>query len=1568
MSETRIWSYLNERYSTTVRLLAWLLIVVLAAEGLRGVTAEPAAAAQPAAPAAPSSPRCPADRPDPVSAMVAARLCGGRVGVRSETAESVLVFADAAGTFTREQQAGPVRVRRGENWVPVDTGLSRAADGSLVPAAVPVGLRLSGGGTAPLVTLDDGGRRLTVGSPVGRLPRPTIDGDTAVYPAVLPGVDLRVTVDATGFSEVLVVRDRAAAAHPALRTLRFRTTTKGLVLRAGRGGASEAADVRQPRPVAVAVDARHRAVFASAAPRMWDATATPDATLPPRRGAVRAMRAELRGADLVVTPDLGRMLADPATRFPVHIDPGYTSTRHSWSVVDSATPNTAAYNTAQDLEIGSADSGATRRRSFVNMGLDGLGGQQVVAATWNLRETWSGSCDPRPFEVYRTNWMTSSWNWAFQDDPSNVVWTNTYGGFTPLVATVSAAMGHSSACPGGPVPVDVTRAVQFAVGQNWTSVSFGIRTPAAYENDLTYHKKFDNNPTLTVTYGALPTVSAPSTVPTTACLTGTSRPAIASLTPTLRTTVSGTGGAPVRAQFAWQKTDGTAAGEVTTEPGPSGSVLAAAVPPGRLAEGTAYAWRARGVSDVGTGPWGQWCEFTADGGAPGVPFVSSPQYPADDQWRGGVGQPGLFTFTPAASTADLAAFVYSLDTDTTSTTLAATGAVTVSVTPAQEGTRTLTVRAKDQAGNLSAPHTYRFNVGRAGLVEPQPGAVAVKRMRIAVTGQPGYTRATFQYRRGPGAPEADIPLVNLRTATDGPVTAPRVPLASLGGHAVWNARDTLGAVGGVVEVRARMYTDSGNTYDTVWVRTTVDPNGDGAADTDIGTGSVNLLTGDHTVTETDTDDAGLTVTRTASSREPRDGWLPQGERLTANQRQVGTDLAGFGAHHTTIARSTVRGHDSTESIMLTPAASSSDPAAKQGNTYVDVGGDTGALRLGMQAGKSYRITGWIFVPAATGLSPPGSDGQRWGLRLVPWVRTPAGGHQAVPSAPAAYTDGWQELSVDVTVPADATEAFVRLYHGFAPGSGKQVFFDDLSLTEIVAPFGPQWRGGTADGESAVDWTTLSFPERNLAKVTMLDGSWTTFSKHADGTFTPAPGEEGLTLARITDDAYRLTETDGTVAEFTRQGDVLAVSATWTADAASTSRTGYAVGNGRALIKRVSNPAAAGVGDCAAATPAVGCDVIEYDYATATTATATTPGDVVDRVRAVKLWNFDGAAMVATEVARYRYDPQGRLRETWDPRVSPALKTGYEYDADGRLTGLTPPGLQPYRFDHGAATGDPNPGRLLRMRRPALVPGTRDQVDGETTTSVVYDVPLTRAAGGPHDMDHASVARWAQTELPTDATAVFGTQDAPGSGPDGYRYATVHYLNASGRQTNEATPGGHIDTTEHDRFGNVVRSLESTNRMVALGDLAGAGELNLPADTGERARLLSTITRYSPDGVDEVERLGPVTVMALAEELRDPGGARPTLPAGTQVVARAHTVHTYDEGKPDGATYHLLTTSRQGAQITPGRPDADVTVDRTGYDGERVEPRAGSCARRRRTWTTPTGSRSPRTPPTTTRGG
>jgi hypothetical protein len=63
-----------------------------------------------------------------------------------------------------------------------------------------------------------------------RISQSSCFGDTATYRDVLPGVDLEVTAsDQGGLKEVLVIRNAAAAADPALRRLRLAIATRGLI-------------------------------------------------------------------------------------------------------------------------------------------------------------------------------------------------------------------------------------------------------------------------------------------------------------------------------------------------------------------------------------------------------------------------------------------------------------------------------------------------------------------------------------------------------------------------------------------------------------------------------------------------------------------------------------------------------------------------------------------------------------------------------------------------------------------------------------------------------------------------------------------------------------------------------------------------------------------------------------------------------------------------------------------------------------------------------------------------------------------------------------------------------------------------------------------------------------------------------------------------------------------------------------------------------------------------------------------------------------------------------------------
>lgn len=1061
-----------------------------------------------------------------------------------------------------------------------------------------------------------------------------------------------------------------------------------------------------------------------------------------------------------------------------------------------------------------------------------------------------------------------------------------------------------------------------------------------------------------VNYNSAPTVGTRSTSPTSSCVTGAGRPWLNSLTPQLRATISDPEGSTVKAEFEWYSLGGTRIGGVTTGTAASATTLSTTVPSGTLTDGGGLKWRVRASDAAIWSPWSGFCEFSVDTTKPGAPLVVSTDYPNDTTWHGAFNQPGQFTFTPAASNGaggsnDLASFVYQMDNQSTPTTTTTTGSLTVSINPAEDGARTLTVQAKDTAGNLSDPITYVFHVGRAGLSMPAQGATVVRRMKLAIEGDASYTRVRFAYRRGPGAVEQDIPLPNLTTATGAPVAAYPVSLSSLGDNAIWNAVDTLGSTGGVIQVKAVLYpTGAGDAYQTQWITVNVDLDGDGAASDDVGPGQVNLLTGDYNLSATDAEEFDLSVDRSASSRDPNGGWIPQGERLTANQQQISTDTTGFtntagGVTRSTIARVTTRGQGgTTDSLDVGPTGPNND-------TFASIEGDhSGGLRLGMQAGRRYRITGWVYVPAATGLT--GEMANR-GLRLVTFVRVGTTYTEAA-SAEPTYVDGWQQLTVDMVLPVGANESFVRLYNGMPSGSGKKVYWDNLSVRELVAPFGPQWSGGPTDAVAGNDYTSLELPTPDVVRVNTTDGGYLTFGKSATGSFFPEPGAEDLTLTAVSATVYRLGDLAGTVVEFTKQSGSAAylVTSTWTTQTSSTTRYIYDITDNRTTVKKVINPTEPGIGDCTTSTPARGCEVLEYVYATVTTATPTSLGAVKDQVQQIRVWSWDptanngAGAQTPVVVTEYRYDTNGRLREVWDPRMSPSLKTSYDYDTIGHVTALTPAGELPWMFDYGTIPADTsNAGRLHRVRRAALVQGSTSTTDGETTTRVVYQVPLTSGAGGPYDMDYPAVSTWAQHDLPTDATAIFGPQDDPTvtqantsiPGPGGFQHATVHYLNASAQEVNTATPGGNIDTQEYDRYGNVVRTLEATSRAMALGTLPNAdaylSDLGLlGTDTAGRAQALSTVNSYSSDGIDLLHTVGPTLTTVLQNDVVDPDESGPieAITAGSTVIARLRTVNKYDEGKPDGAAYHLLTTQTQGAHMD-GYPDADTRTTTTGYAAE-----------------------------------
>ncbi|MEU8230491.1 DNRLRE domain-containing protein [Actinoplanes sp. NPDC048967] len=167
------------------------------------------------------------------------------------------------------------------------------------------------------------------------------------------------------------------------------------------------------------------------------------------------------------------------------------------------------------------------------------------------------------------------------------------------------------------------------------------------------------------------------------------------------------------------------------------------------------------------------------------------------------------------------------------------------------------------------------------------------------------------------------------------------------------------------------------------------------------------------------------------------------ERLAASQSSM-SSLSGITpGGSAVVTRDTSRGHTGGDSLKIVPTATGD---ATGYHEYAAVAGDAGGgFRLGMRAGGRYRVTGWVYVPAATGLNPT-SPGR--GLRLAPSYIV-SGSVSHVMSPAPTVTDTWVQLSVVMSVPTNATEAYLRVWNGFAAGSGKAVYFDDLSVQELT---------------------------------------------------------------------------------------------------------------------------------------------------------------------------------------------------------------------------------------------------------------------------------------------------------------------------------------------------------------------------------------------------------------------------------------------------------------------------------------------------------------------------------------
>lgn len=678
-----------------------------------------------------------------VAALAAAAVSGAPVEVVGRRGESSTVFANPDGTLQMDVSNVPVRVRRETAWVPIDTTLERRADGTVAPRATTVSMVLSGGGAAPLVTLQRGNGSLSLTAPFA-LPAPTLAGDIATYAEVLPGVDLVVRAGADTFSERFVVKSAAAAANPDLSSLRFGTRTSGLVVRtradggveavdgrgtvvltgpapimwdsAGASGANPALSAEAPGAAGAGADAAAAAVSAAAAA---GSAAAENDNQPVEGDKVAPVGVVADAQGLTLKPDLA-LLRGVGTRYPVYLDPTLGATRNAWAMVNKTYPTTEYWKWAGDSSdsegMGHIDdpaAGVHTKRLFYQFTTSSLNGKTIYSATFRAFETHAYSCTASKVEAWHVGTISSTTNWDHQ--PANIASTS-----TGLQSSATVAYGRSGCTPGGAwVSFDVTPAVKYQTSHSGASTT--IKLKGASETSSSSWKRFKYGATLSIVYNTPP--PAPSgltmTGPSAACATGAGRAVFPNDPPVLNAKFRDSdAGENVQGSFELFTSTGTLLKTYLAPAKAPNSVqtydLAAAgvypLPAG-MADGI-YKWRVRTKDPKVYGAYSGYCEFAIDKTAPAPPTITPSAATQAAAQPGPFPFGGTATFTVSSTDAGTKTYKWSVNSGVPTSAGIAYTTPTFSVPMNVYGPATVRVWVYDQAGNASkSAASYEVPVG-----------------------------------------------------------------------------------------------------------------------------------------------------------------------------------------------------------------------------------------------------------------------------------------------------------------------------------------------------------------------------------------------------------------------------------------------------------------------------------------------------------------------------------------------------------------------------------------------------------------------------------------------------------------------------------------------------------------------------------------------------------------------------------------------------------------------------------------------------------------------------------------
>ncbi|WP_165440082.1 DNRLRE domain-containing protein [Micromonospora kangleipakensis] len=535
-----------------------------------------------------------------------------------------------------------------------------------------------------------------------------LSGNRATYPEVRPDVDLVVEVLPAGFRYFLTVKTPQAAAGLAKVAMPWRT-----------GGLARTAAA--PGSVLRYAAASGAKVVVSPA-EMWDASVSPRTGEHARRAPVGvAVQGDGDAADLVLTPDPA-LLADPAVKYPITIDPSINLNPSFDAFVQDTYSSDQSGD--EDLKLGWNDdasegcgSGCTARSFLSFSGLSGYNGATVVSAELFLWNYHSWSCTAAAWESWRTSSVSTATRWTSQ--PS---WVEQDGSST-------GTKGYGG-CADGWVSVSVKKTFQAAFSAGASSAAVGLRADS--ESNHNGWKRFRSSeassgrPYVTLVYNRTP--NAPTTQTIDSCYTACSSPAIVrSGTPTISAKVSDPDGGTLRTEYevydnaktTLKAKSGTAVTGVS-----SGTARPWRIVPlsgTRLPDGV-YNWRARACDSYVCGGYSGWFTFTIDTTDPSLPTVSSTSYPekATGTWSGGPGQAGNFVFGANGAT-EISEYVYTLNGGPSVTVPAGTATASQKLTTNQRYVSTDLTGFSSGSALISRTTSLGHSGSDSLSVRPAPG-------------------------------------------------------------------------------------------------------------------------------------------------------------------------------------------------------------------------------------------------------------------------------------------------------------------------------------------------------------------------------------------------------------------------------------------------------------------------------------------------------------------------------------------------------------------------------------------------------------------------------------------------------------------------------------------------------------------------------------------------------------------------------------------------------------------------------------------------------------------------------